>query len=51
MAAFWSMGGYAAFVWPCYGISLVALAGLAIWTFAAERRARRQLNAGESGRP
>jgi len=29
IAAFLAMGGYAAFVWPAYGVALVVLTGLA----------------------
>jgi heme exporter protein CcmD len=37
MAAFLDMGGFAAFVWPCYALSL----GGMIWLgFASWRRAR-----------
>ena len=33
MSAFFSMGGYAAFVWPCYLLTAVAMAwiGYASW--------------------
>lgn len=31
-AAFWHMGGYAAFVWPSYGLVLAILAGQACWS-------------------
>ncbi|MDE2462167.1 MAG: heme exporter protein CcmD [Alphaproteobacteria bacterium] len=37
------MGGYAAYVWPAYGISLVALVGAVFWTLHAWRKVRRQL--------
>ena len=33
-AAFWSMGGYARFVWPCFGLALAVLA----WNVWAARR-------------
>ncbi|MGB0682113.1 MAG: heme exporter protein CcmD [Magnetovibrionaceae bacterium] len=34
MAEFFAMGGYAAFVWPCFGVAAVLMIGLAIasWT-------------------
>lgn len=38
IAGFLSMGGYAAFVWPCYGVAAVLLAGFAI---AAVRTSKR----------
>jgi len=31
---FWSMGGYASYVWPCYGIAGAVLA----WNWWAARR-------------
>jgi heme exporter protein CcmD len=34
MSDFWSMGGYARYVWPCYGIAGVVLA----WNLWAARR-------------
>ena len=29
VAGFFSMGGYAGFIWPAYGVTFVVLAGLA----------------------
>ena len=43
MTDFLAMGGYAAFVWPAYGIAAVVLAALAIESLDAYRRARRDL--------
>lgn len=43
MSDFWNMGGYAAYVWPAYGISALALAGATVWTVAAWRRAKAAL--------
>jgi heme exporter protein D len=40
---FFAMGGYAAFVWPAYGISVAALAVLVGATLGAYRRAKRRL--------
>lgn len=31
-SAFFEMGGYAAFVWPSYALTLAVLAGLAAWS-------------------
>jgi len=45
MNGFWDMGGYGAFIWPAYGISLLALAGATLWTLAAWRRAKARLSA------
>jgi heme exporter protein D len=41
MSTFWEMGGYAAFVWPAYGISLIALVALCILSWRAMKRAER----------
>jgi heme exporter protein D len=41
MNTFWEMGGYAAFVWPAYGISLIALVTLSIVSWRAMKRAER----------
>ena len=42
-ATFFAMGGYAAYVWPAYGISFAGLAGAVIWTLAAWRRTQAEL--------
>ncbi|NQV54414.1 MAG: heme exporter protein CcmD [Rhodospirillales bacterium] len=34
---YFNMGGYAAFVWPAYGISAIALVGL-LWQSVAQLR-------------
>jgi heme exporter protein CcmD len=34
--SFWAMGGYARYVWPCYGFSFVVLA----WNLWSARRLR-----------
>lgn len=39
MSEFFSMGGYAAYIWPAWGLSLLALAGLIVFAFA-ERRSK-----------
>jgi heme exporter protein CcmD len=33
-SSFWSMGGYARFVWPCFALAAVVLA----WNFWSARR-------------
>ena len=43
MADYLAMGGYAAFVWPSYALSVIVLAGLAAWTLWTNRRARDML--------
>jgi heme exporter protein D len=43
LSNFLAMGGYAAFVWPAYGISVSALAFMIGATLRAHRRAKRRL--------
>jgi heme exporter protein D len=40
--SFLEMGGYAAYVWPAYGISIVALIGLCAISWRWMRRVERQ---------
>jgi heme exporter protein D len=47
---FWTMGGYAAFVWPAYAVTVLALAGLLASALRALRRAERALATIEGGR-
>ncbi len=51
MSDFWAMGGYAAYVWPAYGISFMALAATAWWTVSTYLRAKAVLAALESKKP
>lgn len=51
MSSFWAMGGYAAYVWPAYGISLLGIAGAAWLTIASYRRAKAALAALEGRKP
>lgn len=39
MSAFLDMGGYAAFIWPAYGVTVVVLALNIIWARGSFRRA------------
>jgi heme exporter protein D len=41
MSEFFAMGGYAAYVWPAYGISLISLAALAAVSWRTMNRAER----------
>lgn len=41
MAEWFAMGGYAGFVWPAWGVSAVALVGLAIWFWRDYEAAKR----------
>ena len=45
MKTFFDMGGYAAFVWPAYGISIAGLVAMVASTVRAYLRARAQLAA------
>jgi heme exporter protein D len=45
MHDFLAMGGYAAYVWPSFGVAIVVLGGLALQSWAARRRLRRALGA------
>lgn len=51
MAEFLSMGGYAAFVWPAYGITALVMAGLLVATLRGLRRREALLRALEGSRP
>jgi len=53
MSDFWSMGGYARYVWPCFGFAAIVLAWN-LWAArrslsAARRRAGRALAMAASG--
>ena len=37
LAVYFAMGGYAAFVWPAYGIAAAVLGGLAIYWWRRHR--------------
>jgi heme exporter protein CcmD len=43
MANYFAMGGYAAFIWPSYALSVLTLAGLAVWSLRANWRAHDML--------
>jgi heme exporter protein D len=45
MSGLLNMGGYAAFVWPAYGVSVVLLGAAIALTWRAYRRAQAQLAA------
>jgi heme exporter protein D len=47
---FLAMGGYAAFVWPAYGVATLVLAGLFWQSLQAYRRRRRELDSLQQGR-
>lgn len=37
MSEFFAMGGYAAFIWPAYGLAAAVLAGLTVQSFISMR--------------
>ncbi|MHA6288007.1 heme exporter protein CcmD [Maricaulis sp. CAU 1757] len=43
MSEFLAMGGYAAYVWPAWGISVLALAGLVAAALLERRAVERRL--------
>lgn len=51
MSEFFHMGGYAAYVWPAYGIATLVLLGLLAATWKGLRNAEATLKALESARP
>ncbi len=44
MSEFLSMGGYAAYVWPAYGVSALGILGLAFAIWRRGRLLRRRLD-------
>ena len=48
---FLTMGGYAAFVWPAFGITLVVMAGLLVASLRGLRQERQTLKLMENARP
>ncbi|MEM8987553.1 MAG: heme exporter protein CcmD [Pseudomonadota bacterium] len=45
MTGFFEMGGYAAYVWPAWGLSAVLLAALALISLQDYKRAKRAADA------
>ncbi len=45
---FLAMGGYAAYVWPAYGLAVITLIGIVVTSLGRLRAAERNL-AGQSG--
>ena len=43
------MGIYAVYIWPAYGVSVLVLGGVTLWTLLAWRRAKAKLAAMEAG--
>jgi heme exporter protein D len=51
LSDFLSMGGYAAFVWPAYGLTIVVMAGFVAQSLRRYRRNQRALDALQRDRP
>ncbi|QQP89373.1 heme exporter protein CcmD [Skermanella sp. TT6] len=51
MAEFFSMGGYAAYVWPAYGVAAVFLVGMLVVSLRGLRRHEALLKTLETSRP
>ena len=51
MAEYFAMGGYAAFIWPSYGLTALALVGILWSSLAALRAAERRAAAFEAANP
>lgn len=49
MAHFFAMGGYAAFVWPAYGASILGIGAVIVATLRGNGRAKRRLAELEGG--
>lgn len=48
-STFFAMGGYAAFVWPAYAISILALGGLTLVSWRGMKRAERLARRSDEG--
>ncbi len=48
---FFEMGGYAAFVWPCFGLTALVMLGLLVTTLRDLRARERRLQQLEAQRP
>jgi len=44
MSELLDMGGYGAFIWPAYGITVLALGGVIVWAVAGWKRAKARLD-------
>lgn len=51
MSSFFAMGGYGAFIWPTYGLALLTMAGLIVWTMRRHARAAKLVAELEARRP
>ncbi len=51
MSEFFAMGGYAAYVWPAYGVAAAVLIGLWLASVRALKVREADVDAAENGRP
>ena len=51
LTGYLAMGGYAAYVWPAYGVTTIVMAGLVVQTVRRYRRAQRELAELQRDRP
>jgi heme exporter protein D len=51
MSGFLAMGGYAAYVWPAYGLAAIVLAGLWIGSVRSLRAREAEIEVAEANRP
>ncbi len=51
LSDFLAMGGYAIFVWPAYGVTIVVMAGLVVQSLRRYRRNQRELEELQRDRP
>ena len=51
MTHFLAMGGYAAYVWPAYGVAAAVLIGLLVASLRSLRAREAEIEAAEAGRP
>jgi heme exporter protein D len=45
LSEFFAMGGYAAFIWPAYGLTVLVIGGIVVDSFMRLRRVRGALTA------
>ena len=50
MAEFFALGGYGAYIWPCYLLSVILLGWLTWHSYRDHRRTKAQLEAALSAR-
>ncbi len=50
MTDWFAMGGYAAYVWPAYGVAAVVMGWLAVSSLMRYRSGRRELDRLQAGR-